>query len=48
MVAKARKNQLAVIINAQANVETAKCFYEVSEILNNKAAFQMRYLNLIS
>lgn len=45
--AKQKRLSEAQIITAEAGVETAKLMKESSELLNTKAAMQIRYLEML-
>lgn len=36
-----------MIINCKAEVQCGKLIKEISEIINNEASFQIRYLNMV-
>ena len=46
-VAKQKRLAEATIISAKADVEAAKMMKEASELLDSKAAMQIRYLEVI-
>jgi erythrocyte band 7 integral membrane protein len=46
--AKQKRLSEAAIISAQADVESAKMLKEAAEILDSKAAMQIRYLEMIT
>lgn len=46
-VTETKRRSEAMIINNKAEVECGKLIKEISEIINNEASFQIRYLNMV-
>jgi hypothetical protein len=46
-VTTTRRESESLLINFRAEVECGRLIKEVSEIINNKASYQLRYLNMV-
>lgn len=47
MTSKTQRLSMAKIISAEADVRSAKLMHQAADILNSKAAMQIRYLDIL-